>query len=252
VVYLGAGASESTMVTVWDDGAVDEASLGVPAAKLRHLVPPASQKFSLVVRDVAYCPRQRRAFEVADDVNKGTNLLLEADLRRGTTRPGPALPLEKVAGIALSSDCSRLAVADGLHALVLWDLRSRGALVRRFDVGNAQRVAFGPGDSRLTTITTQGTVSLWDIASGSRLGTFQIPQSKASGGSDAGWETAFAFDGRGGLWTATSGGRVIEWDVSARRWLASACRATGGALTRRQWSDFVSTPGRPSFTCGAA
>jgi WD40 repeat protein len=95
----------------------------------------------------------------------------------------------------------------------------------------------------LATATADGTVQLWDVATGKTIGgplRFQIGT----------WAAArFSPDGRY-LYAMSTTGDGIRFDMSPAAWSRHACQLAGRELTVREWQDAL--PGRPyRRLCGA-
>ena len=144
--------------------------------------------------------------------------------------------------VALSSDGSMLALGgDGGTSprtiLRIVDVRT-GELLQELDQTGA-----GVGglefsqDGRLLVVNAlaQSVASLWDVASGTRIG------ARLSIGS-RGAVTDLSRDGRRLLMTADNGEGAV-WDIDPESWARRACAIANRTLTRTEWDEFL--PGRP-------
>ena len=171
------------------------------------------------------------------------------DLQTGLKRPGPALGVKAVSA-AYSSDGRYLAVSDGQASVVVWDtLNAR--VTQRIAAERVAHVRFNPRADRLATITEDGRIALWEMSDGSRLGDFKVRQFQYLNARDVGYQTELAWEPSGeALWTATTGGTVVRWDLAPSEWIAGACAAAGRSLTAQEWEQIIggSAPGDLSCT----
>ena len=92
-------------------------------------------------------------------------------------------------------------------------------------------------------------MSVWDVESGTKLGATQLREGEDALSSDRGYETVLRFSTDGDLWTATAGGGLIRWPMSAEAWERSICETVNRSLTQREWGRYIGTSGSPEFAC---
>lgn len=117
-----------------------------------------------------------------------------------------------VAALAFSGDGRRLAAGDSFNAkLFLWDVETGQQLIQtQYHTSAIQTLAFSPDSSSLAVGSLDGTVSLWDAATGDNI----------LHDNQNGPILRIVFSREGHLWTATSSdSRVQVWSVAdkARR-----------------------------------
>lgn len=79
-------------------------------------------------------------------------------------------------GLAISSDCSMLAVAEGVGSVRLWDLAANRELAAvQSSTGGLQSLALSGDGRMLATGATNGLVSLWDVAPALESGGISAP-----------------------------------------------------------------------------
>ena len=90
---------------------------------------------------------------------------------------------------------------------------------------------------------------VWDAASGLRLGDLRVRQSEDLDARDVGYQTNLKWDHTGSvLWTATTGGTILRWDLDPAAWIRSACAAAGRSLTADDWLN-VGSPTPANLRC---
>jgi WD40 repeat protein len=119
----------------------------------------------------------------------------------GPAEPGP---------VSFSADGRWLAVVDPVE-VVLYDLRT-GAAARRLRAGGGEPyfgcVAFSPDGKCVATGGNDGVVTLWDVATGEALVTFDRHEGQVTG-------LRFSADGTR-LISASVDGTALVWDATAR------------------------------------
>jgi WD40 repeat protein len=94
-----------------------------------------------------------------------------------------------VNAVAVSPDGVTAAYGDGEDNVVLWNLRTDLETVLRGHTGPVQGLAFGPDGTRLASAAWDGTVRIWDVATGEELAFF-------SGFTEWAYDVAFRPDGQ--------------------------------------------------------
>jgi WD40 repeat protein len=136
--------------------------------------------------------------------------------------------------LAFSRDGRMLAVAGDDPLVHLWDVRT-GKLVRELeqDVGGVLGLEFS-SDGRTLAISGKPDASLWDIATGTRIG-------RLSGGSRRAM-LDLSPNGRHLLMTNGNGLGAV-WNIDPELWAERACTLANRVLSREEWAKFL--PGRP-------
>ncbi|MGH3078898.1 MAG: protein kinase domain-containing protein [Gaiellaceae bacterium] len=142
--------------------------------------------------------------------------------------------------VALSSDGSMLALGGwgSRRSIVrIVDVHT-GELVRELDQGGVgvETLEFS-SDGRTLVVggLAENVASLWDVASGTRIGAKLTVGSRAI-------QTDLSSDGRRLLMTAANGEGAI-WDIEPASWAERACAVANRTLTKKEWEEFL--PGRP-------
>jgi WD40 repeat protein len=179
------------------------------------------------------------------DAAGGTQLV---DLRNGGTKPGPTLDI-KVASASYSSDGRYLAVSDGQASVLIWDVQD-ARVVHRIAADRVVQVSFSPTGDRVATTTEDGRITLWNTTGGARLGEFQVRQFEYLNARDVGYQTRLVWEPSGdALWTATTGGTVVRWDLDPLHWIATACSAAGRSLTSQDWEQAIGSSAPRDLSC---
>ncbi|WP_431897645.1 WD40 repeat domain-containing serine/threonine protein kinase [Nonomuraea sp. bgisy101] len=132
--------------------------------------------------------------------------------------PGPRFRLfSALAGAGFSADGKRLALAHKAWVTV-WETATRRRIAKVPGVGDDVGAPALSPDGRTVAVPTASAVVLWDVDSGSKLGSF--PGSHA----------AFSPDGR--VMAVVAGSSVDVYDVAARRRTGRLPAGTGPALSR--------------------
>ena len=142
--------------------------------------------------------------------------------------------------VALSSDGSMLALGgwgSRRSTVRIVDVHT-GELVRELDQGGVgvETLEFS-SDGRTLVVggLAENVASLWDVASGTRIGAKLTVGSRAI-------QTDLSPDGRRLLMTAANGEGAI-WDIDPESWAKRACAIANRTLTQKEWNEFL--PGRP-------
>jgi WD40 repeat protein len=229
----------STVLVVGDDGSV---SAVATSNGLTKKVVAGGERYS--IGNAALHPDGSEALLID---NAGTRLV---NLRTGEARPGPAFGIP-VQSAAYSRDGWRLAATDGGASVLVWDTKA-SRVVRPIAAERVDRMTFSPGGDRLVTITGEGRMALWDVASGVRLGDLRVLQHAYLDSADVGFQTELAWDPDGSaLWTATLDGTVVRWALDPTEWIRSACAAAGQSLTADDWQDNIGSRVPDDLTCHA-
>jgi WD40 repeat protein len=152
----------------------------------------------------------------------------------------------------LAGGSQLLSVSDS--ALVRWDVRA-GRVLSTMQVGSDQiaggAVAVDPRETRLALLLQDGSVRLWDLASGTPLPELLRPvQFVYMTAFPAYGAIAFSPDGLK-LATAAGNDGVVLWDVDPASWERAACRIANRSLTRAEWHDYIGADVTYQRTCEA-
>ena len=146
-----------------------------------------------------------------------------------------------VTGADLSNDGTTLATGGLSHRARLWDLSSGGSIGPPFNAAGAITVDLSP-DGRTLVSAGDGGVSMWDVATGTVLGSFQDV------GTEGRLAPAFTPDGRR-LFIVSGTGDAWVWDVRPDSWAERACQIAGRSMTQAEWRLYL--PERSyETTCG--
>ncbi|WP_461032737.1 toll/interleukin-1 receptor domain-containing protein [Streptomyces mayteni] len=144
---------------------------------------------------------------------------------------------------------SLFAVTDG-RELRRWDVDS-GALRWRSDGAGPAGLAADPGGRWAATMAGDGTVWLWDVRTGDRLGSTLLPSVRSwarSAGPGSQSSLAFSLDGEL-LWSASEGGELLTWDTSVDAWIESICERVGRRLTDAERDRYLTSVARGHTAC---
>jgi WD40 repeat protein len=134
-----------------------------------------------------------------------------------------------------SPDGRFLAVSDLRGRVQVFATATWKAVTPSFAGSSAVWAAFTRDGRKLATGNTDGTVRLWDVASGQALGA-PLP-----GIPNAQVVPIFTPDDTH-LIAAYQNGRAYRWDIRPASLLRQACQVAGRRLTRAEWDEFL--PGR--------
>jgi WD40 repeat protein len=134
-----------------------------------------------------------------------------------------------------SRDGRLLAVGDRRGRVQVCSTATWRPVTPSFAGGRTAWVTFSPNGGTLATGSTDGTVRLWDVASGQALGA-PLPGVPHS--------TAVPISTPDGthLIAAQGNGRAYRWDIRPQSLVRQACEVAGRRLTRAEWEEFL--PGR--------
>ena len=142
--------------------------------------------------------------------------------------------------VALSADGRWLAVGGYSRLVRIWDARTT-KLVQELDTAGSGALALEfSSDGRMLAVSGWPGASLWDVATGTRIGTSLTTGSGTKGSRPAMMD--LSSDGRRLLITGADGQGAI-WDIDPQSWARRACRIANRTLTRAEWKRFL--PGRP-------
>jgi WD40 repeat protein len=92
-------------------------------------------------------------------------------------------------------------------------------------------LAFSPDGQTLASGSWDGTIRLWDVATGRAIGQGMVAGTTVN-------SIAFSPDGQ----TLASDGRPINlWDLRRQAWTGAACRIANRDLTREEWARYLGT-----------
>jgi WD40 repeat protein/DNA-binding SARP family transcriptional activator len=152
------------------------------------------------------------------------------DLRTGTVVNKGDVGFD-TAWMASSPDGRHAAVGGTGGQVVVLDLDT-GQPVRPATVGHSSSVwsvAYSADGSRVVTTGEDGSVSLWDGATGELLGSVLLPE-RVSSGADFGADAATVLIG-------TEYQSVYVWDTGLTRALDFACKIAGRDFTATEWRE---------------
>ncbi|MBO3680478.1 hypothetical protein [Streptomyces sp. NEAU-YJ-81] len=180
--------------------------------KTRRSTAVTSAHFSLTSPLLAFSP-DGRTLVTPDGEEKGKVLLWNTRSHRTAATLGGRR--DAVRSVALSSDGRVIATAD--HSLRLWTAKNPRPL--RTLTTSAERtysLVFSPGGRRLASVENDGTVRLWDVATGHAVATFK-------------GHTVAAFSPDGKTLATLSDDRTVRlWDVETHQEKGVLRGKTGG------------------------
>ena len=237
--WLVAGKGGAT-IAAYDNGTVAKIPRG--ATEAQQLAGPIETDDFLFSSDLVAATETDDVFVATEDK------LWHVDAESGRRTEWPAGGQERVLGLAVSPDGRTLATSDGLGTVLIWDARSR-RVTRRIDTDASLRVALSPDGRYLVAVASDGTVGIYSLENGALLGELNLGARETFDVSQPGSQTVLRFTPDGTLWTVTSGGSLLRWDLSADRFLRSACSTVGRALTKDEWARYTSIAYDPQWKC---
>jgi eukaryotic-like serine/threonine-protein kinase len=269
-----ASASGDGTVRVWDH------HTGQP----RHVLRGPCRSYA----GVAFSPEGNRIFASSGTMNldwppSPPHEITIWDVRTETRLKG--LPHDAVfCGLGLSHAGTRLAAGDWRGRVCIWDLEhdpdGRTPLILRGHAAMANRVSFSSDAKRLASASDDGSVKIWDVASGEELFTLRGHHAAVQNVAfhpSGNPVVSVASDGTARLWNARidpqsrplhghtapvrglayspDGSRLasVSEDRTLRFWEASTCKAIGEAvaLSEKAWSVAYSPDGgQLAIACG--
>ncbi|MFD5824479.1 hypothetical protein [Lentzea sp. NPDC060358] len=106
-------------------------------------------------------------------------------------------------------------------------------------------IAAAPDTSLAVHLRRDHVVVVTDLTTGDRLG--QVPLAPPRARSS---RIGTAFDGPDRLVTALSGTPLTAWDLSAEKWVRTACATSARTLTPDEWLRYAGTTPPEDLTCG--
>ncbi len=215
-----ASAGFDKTVKVWDLTATPPVS--------RTLVGHAGEIWS-----VAFSPDGKR---LASGDDQGRIIIWDA--ARGQAQDEPLDGKEAILSVAFSPDGKRLASAGGgeNRFVIVWDIATGEAvtfLARQ--TAAISGVAFGPDGNTLASSSHDGTIVLWDVATGQPIGQpLRLHTNPVNG-------VAFSPDGRV-LASASDDRTVGAWDMAVESWQARACSIANRSLTLQEGLQYPGAP----------
>jgi len=164
------------------------------------------------------------------------------DTSRHRARRIAVFPANHAQGLAASvafSPNGRLLATGASGVITLRDSQT-GRPVRTLTIPNGYNgaLAFSPDGSKLALLAHDG-AEVWDIATGTEIGTGLPGASPQSGTPGGPGRLLYTPDGR--LAIVSPNGLATVWNVNPAAWDKAACRIAGRQLTRAEWSRFVTT-----------
>jgi WD40 repeat protein len=143
-------------------------------------------------------------------------------------RPG------NIAGsVDFSADGRYLAAGFSDGRAQLFDVRTRrpiGDLLA--GSGGVEAVRFSPGGRLLAVLGAGGGVVLWDVATRRRIGDVLSSHTRSAK------RGVFSRDGKA-LFTISSDGSVIRWNLDPAAWTKRACELAARNLSQAEWTQFI-------------
>ena len=224
--------------TVWllgyADGHVDERSTQTGELLQRVQLPRAADSTVIAVDTAAISKDHRRIYVTGDglvafDAATGELLNRQPDLAIANVVVSPAGEL-----VAASVD-GTLGIYDGESLAKTASLP--GAR------GYIQNMFFSADDATLVAAGNDGSVSIYDFASRTRLG------DAIDMNLNQGVRTALRADGAVVAIETPRADGIELWDLDPARWVAAACALAGRNLTREEWDTYLGGLGPYEATC---
>lgn len=165
--------------------------------------------------------------------------------------------------IGLGGALSTLAVSVRRHSLFTvidenvlqsWDTRT-GKLRWQSDDAGYAGIDIDPSGHWIATMAGDGTVWLWDSATGERLAGVDIPFAAGSRatalGTGAQSSITFSDDGKQ-LWSATEGGELLSWDMTTESWIKELCGRASRQLSPAERSRYLTSISGDYQACAAS
>lgn len=105
------------------------------------------------------------------------------------------------------------------------------------------------GTNLIARLRADGTAVIMKLDTGKTLGSFSLPP-RTRGTLSRPWSaTVLASASNGILLTATSGGRLVRWNMKESAWMRIACTTAGRDLTEDEWQNIVGTEVDRDLSC---
>ncbi len=203
--------------------------------------PPRASEFGATINghgDVAFSPDAALVAALAETAD-GSEVQIWKSAAATTTATTVGRSPVQALGLAFTPDGSAVAVGYYDGTVVTWDIASgeRRGKVLVTGPEAVDRIAIDPTGNSIAVGTSQpsaagggiGTLTLWDLRSGSRIGKL------VSGVADIS-DIWFSADGRT---LAAAHGGATSWDVRPEHWEDRACSLLRRNLTGEEWDFYL-------------
>ena len=133
--------------------------------------------------------------------------------------------------VAVSDPATGVVALGGPNGAVVLD-PSDGAVQTVTDVGAVTSLGFARDGTVLVIVESAGTVRLWDVERGDRIGTLWIGDGTAP--SSPPWYD----EATDTVWVATSG-QILQFSLDPERWVERVCELVARELTASEWERLV-------------
>jgi WD40 repeat protein len=203
--------------------------------------PPASRTITghtAAVRSVIFSPDGTKLY--SGDSN-GTIRVWDREGKQAGSAPGAARAA--ITQLAASPAGEWIAAATDVQTVVVWDLWQQSVQYLPALGKPISSLAFYPRDRLLASADTGGSVQLWDVVEGRRIGPVLRDAEVAIN------QLAFGPDGMH-LAGASDSHVVFLWDLDLYAWQQLACAIANRNLTIAEWQQYFGSE-KPRATCSA-
>ena len=121
----------------------------------------------------------------------------------------------EITGLTMSADGTLLAATDGYRQVVLLNRKTGSVTTWQSDVEQSAP-AFGPDGQSLYTLSQDGSLIRWDVASGRASSIAHVGSTLSSTNSvDGRLVAVIGTDGRLSVWRVATGRRLATWPINA-------------------------------------